>query len=184
MKIEHISNLEDKFLNWIKLSCKNLYTYIEGHWCLDHFEGCVASFKFVCPNQAEILKQHRQLSMSVRCTIENNVEVGVKPSKTYQSFIATAGGHRELSFIEKDVKNYITREVHDISELDDAKEFGKILMLIKEKNHNFFSNLNLRLISQLRLLFGLMQEAELLVSILEMLFQSIPLTIQTDNLLF
>ncbi|RYR68465.1 hypothetical protein Ahy_A03g014956 [Arachis hypogaea] len=34
-------------LCWIKLSSNNLYTYIEGCWCSDHFEGCVASFTSV-----------------------------------------------------------------------------------------------------------------------------------------
>ncbi|RYR14598.1 hypothetical protein Ahy_B04g071225 [Arachis hypogaea] len=44
-----------------------------------------------CPNQAEMLKQHRELSMSVRHTIENNEEAGIIPSKSYQSFVAAAG---------------------------------------------------------------------------------------------
>ncbi|RYR50969.1 hypothetical protein Ahy_A06g026030 [Arachis hypogaea] len=57
-----------------------------------------------------MLKQHRELSMFVCRTIENNEEAGIRPSKTYQSFVAAAGGHRELNFIEKDVRNYITRE--------------------------------------------------------------------------
>ncbi|RYR31198.1 hypothetical protein Ahy_B01g055992 [Arachis hypogaea] len=61
-----------------------------------------------CPTQAEMLKQHRELSMSVRRTIENNEEAGIRPSKTYQSFVAAAGGHRELNFIEKDVRIGIT----------------------------------------------------------------------------
>ncbi|RYR22168.1 hypothetical protein Ahy_B03g067445 [Arachis hypogaea] len=54
-----------------------------------------------CP--AEMFKQHRDLSMFVRCTIENNAKARIRPSKTYQSFVAVAGGHLELSFIEKDV---------------------------------------------------------------------------------
>ncbi|RYR54062.1 hypothetical protein Ahy_A06g029315 [Arachis hypogaea] len=49
-----------------------------------------------------MLKQHRELSMSIRRTIENNEEAGIRLSKTYQSFVAAAGGHRELNFIEKD----------------------------------------------------------------------------------
>ncbi|RYR47852.1 hypothetical protein Ahy_A07g033826 [Arachis hypogaea] len=56
-----------------------------------------------CPDQAQMLKQHRELSMSVRRTIKNNEK-------------AAAGGHRELNFIEKDVRNYITREVRNASE--------------------------------------------------------------------
>ncbi|RYQ96349.1 hypothetical protein Ahy_B08g092080 [Arachis hypogaea] len=68
---------------------------------------------------------------------------GIRPSKTYQSFVAAAGSHRELSFIKKDVRNYITKEVRNISEQDDAKEFGKYLLRMKEKNQNFFFELNL-----------------------------------------
>ncbi|RYR42525.1 hypothetical protein Ahy_A08g038993 [Arachis hypogaea] len=85
---------------------------------LDHSHPCY-------PSKAEMLKQHRELSMSIRRTIENNEEAGIRPSKTYQSFVAAAGGHRELNFIEKDVMNYITREVRNVSEQEDAKEFGK-----------------------------------------------------------
>ncbi|RYR11798.1 hypothetical protein Ahy_B04g069315 [Arachis hypogaea] len=82
--------------------------------------------------------------MSVHRTIENNEEVGIRPSKTYQSFVAATGGHSELNFIEKDVRNYITREVRNILELEDAKEFGKYLLRMKEKNQNFFFELELK----------------------------------------
>ncbi|RYR68761.1 hypothetical protein Ahy_A03g015232 [Arachis hypogaea] len=90
-----------------------------------------------------MLKQHRQLSMSVQRTTENNEKVEIRTSKTYQSFVAAVGGHHELSFIEKDMKNYIIREVQNISELEDAKKFGKYLLRMKEKNHNFFFTLEL-----------------------------------------
>ncbi|RYQ90263.1 hypothetical protein Ahy_B09g096450 isoform K [Arachis hypogaea] len=85
---------------------------------LNHSHPC-------CPERVEMLKQHRELSMFVRRTIEIHEKAGIRPSKTYQSFVAAAGSHRELGFIEKDVRNYITREVRNISEEDDAKEFGK-----------------------------------------------------------
>ncbi|RYR34820.1 hypothetical protein Ahy_A10g049871 [Arachis hypogaea] len=67
---------------------------------------------------AEILKKYRELSMFVRHTIENNKEARIIPSKTYQSFVAASRGHHELN-----VRNYITREVWNISKQDDAKEF-------------------------------------------------------------
>ncbi|RYQ95397.1 hypothetical protein Ahy_B08g090679 [Arachis hypogaea] len=77
-----------------------------------------------------MLKQHRELNMFVHCTIENNEKAGIRPSKIYQSFVAAAGSHRELSFIEKDVRNYITREVWNVSEQDDAKEFSKYFSVL------------------------------------------------------
>ncbi|RYQ94767.1 hypothetical protein Ahy_B08g089695 [Arachis hypogaea] len=82
---------------------KDVGAWIISKVVLDHSHPC-------CPSKAEMLKQHRELSMSIRRTIENNEEAGIRPSKTYQSFVVAAGGHRELNFIEKDVKNYITRE--------------------------------------------------------------------------
>ncbi|RYR23645.1 hypothetical protein Ahy_B03g068839 [Arachis hypogaea] len=100
-----------------------------------------------------MLKQHRELSMSIRRTIENNEEAGIRPSKTYQSFVAAAGGHRELNFIEKDVRNYITREVRNVSEQEDAKEFGKYLLRMKEKNPNFFFELQLEEDQSIKLAF-------------------------------
>ncbi|RYR24671.1 hypothetical protein Ahy_B02g058186 [Arachis hypogaea] len=85
---------------------KDVGAWIISKVVLDHSHPC-------CPSKAEMLKQHRKLSMSIRRTIENNEEAGIRPSKTYQSFVAAAGGHRELNFIEKDVRNYITREVRN-----------------------------------------------------------------------
>ncbi|RYQ83514.1 hypothetical protein Ahy_B10g102223 [Arachis hypogaea] len=106
-----------------------------------------------CPDQAQMLKQHRELSMSVRRTIENNEEAGIRPNKTFQSFVAVAGGHRELNFIKKDVRNYITREVRNVFEQEDAKEFGKYLLRMKEKNQNFFFELELEDDQSIKLAF-------------------------------
>ncbi|RYR58918.1 hypothetical protein Ahy_A05g024777 [Arachis hypogaea] len=73
---------------------KDVGAWIISKVVLHHSHPC-------CPTQAEMLKQHRELSMSVRHTIQNNEEAGIRPSKTYQSFVVAAGGHRELNFIEK-----------------------------------------------------------------------------------
>ncbi|RYR56938.1 hypothetical protein Ahy_A05g022674 [Arachis hypogaea] len=67
---------------------KDVGAWIISKVVLDHSHPC-------CPSKAEMLKQHRELSMSIRHTIENNEEASIRPSKTYQSFVATAGGHRE-----------------------------------------------------------------------------------------
>ncbi|RYR38245.1 hypothetical protein Ahy_A09g043221 [Arachis hypogaea] len=100
-----------------------------------------------------MLKQHRELSMSVRRTIENNEEAGIRPRKIFQSFVAAVGGHHELNFVEKDVRNYITREVRNVLEQEDAKEFGKYLLRMKEKNQNFFFELELEDDQSIKLAF-------------------------------
>ncbi|RYR72703.1 hypothetical protein Ahy_A02g006926 isoform E [Arachis hypogaea] len=75
-----------------------------------------------------MLKQHRELSMSIR-------------------------RRRELNFIEKDVRNYISREVRNVSEQEDAKEFGKYFLRMKEKNQNFFFELELEEDQSIKLAF-------------------------------
>ncbi|RYR57281.1 hypothetical protein Ahy_A05g023004 [Arachis hypogaea] len=74
---------------------------------LNHSHPC-------CPDRAEILKQHREISMFVRRMVENNEKIGIRPSKIYPSFIATVDNHHELSFIKKDMRNYITRKVRNV----------------------------------------------------------------------
>ncbi|QHO23519.1 Protein FAR1-RELATED SEQUENCE [Arachis hypogaea] len=125
---------------------KDVGAWIISKVVLDHSHPC-------CPSKVEMLKQHRELSMFIRRTIENNEEASIRPSKTYQSFVAAAGGHRELNFIEKDVRNYITREVRNVSEQEDAKEFRKYLLRMKEKNQNFFFELELEEDQSIKLAF-------------------------------
>ncbi|RYR58997.1 hypothetical protein Ahy_A05g024849 [Arachis hypogaea] len=108
VKIQDISNSKDKFLSRHKLSSQDLRTHIEG-LVVNHSHPC-------CLDQAEMLKQHRELNMFAHCTIETNEEAEIRSSKTYQSFVVAAGIHRKLSVIEKDVRNYITRKVWNIFE--------------------------------------------------------------------
>ncbi|XP_015935308.1 protein FAR1-RELATED SEQUENCE 5-like [Arachis duranensis] len=111
---------------------------------------------------------------------KNNEEVGIRPSKTFQSFVVAAGGHRELNFIKKDVRNYITREVQNISEQDDAKGFGKYLLRMKKKNQNFFFELEIEDNQSIKLGFWAdTRSIAAFESISEMLFHSTPPTIQT-----
>ncbi|RYR11571.1 hypothetical protein Ahy_B04g069078 [Arachis hypogaea] len=56
---------------------------------LNHSHPC-------CPDRIEMLKQHNELSMLVRRTIENNEKAEIRPNKIYQSLIAVVGGHHEL----------------------------------------------------------------------------------------
>ncbi|RYR54462.1 hypothetical protein Ahy_A06g029744 [Arachis hypogaea] len=91
-----------------------------------------------CPDQAEMLKQHWELSMSCVAPLKPTR----KPESDRAKLTNHLWHHRELGFIEKDVRNYIIREVRNIFEEDDAKEFGKYLVIMKEKSQNFFFELN------------------------------------------
>ncbi|XP_072062173.1 protein FAR1-RELATED SEQUENCE 5-like [Arachis hypogaea] len=94
-----------------------------------------------CPKRAEMVKQHRELSMFVHRTIEIHEEAGIRPSKTYQSFVAAAGSHRKLGFIEKDVRNYITREAFwaDARSMAAFEYFGDVVSFDTTYNTNRYN---------------------------------------------
>ncbi|RYR30969.1 hypothetical protein Ahy_B01g055762 [Arachis hypogaea] len=52
---------------------------------------------------------NRQLSMHLKDLIQQNDQAGIRPSKTYQALANVAGGPANLTFIEKDVRNYISQ---------------------------------------------------------------------------
>ncbi|QHO18816.1 Transposon protein [Arachis hypogaea] len=93
---EPLSVVDDQFVPKVRMT----FTTLEdaGKVCRNYAKAAERE-----NGNLKYLKQHRKLSMSIRCTIENNEEAGIRASKTYQSFVAAAGGHRELNFIEKDI---------------------------------------------------------------------------------
>ncbi|RYR41290.1 hypothetical protein Ahy_A08g037703 [Arachis hypogaea] len=88
---------------------KDVGAWIISKVMLHHSHPC-------CPTQIEMLKQHRELSMS-------------------------------------DVRYYITREVRNVLEQEDVKKFGKYLLRMKEKNQNFFFELELEDDQSIKLAF-------------------------------
>ncbi|RYQ94891.1 hypothetical protein Ahy_B08g089846 [Arachis hypogaea] len=110
VEIQNISNSEDKPFSRIKLSSQNLCAHNERRRSLDNFQRCFESF-------TPLLSRPCRDALTIQ---------GAKH--------IPAGNPQELSFIEKDVRNYITQEVRNVSEQDDAKEFRKYLLRMKEKN--------------------------------------------------
>ncbi|RYR04866.1 hypothetical protein Ahy_B06g084665 [Arachis hypogaea] len=115
---------------------KDVGAWIISKVVLDHSHPC-------CPSKAEMLKQHRELSMSIHHTIENNEEPVSDQAKPTNHLLRLPG----------DVRNYITREVWNVSKQEDAKEFGKYFLRMKEKNPNFFFELELEEDQSIKLAF-------------------------------
>ncbi|XP_057729976.1 protein FAR-RED IMPAIRED RESPONSE 1-like [Arachis stenosperma] len=60
---------------------------------------------------------------------------------------------KAASFSTRDVRNYITREVRNVLEQEDVKKFEKYLLRMKEKNQNFFFELELEDDQSIKLAF-------------------------------
>ncbi|RYQ96843.1 hypothetical protein Ahy_B08g092738 [Arachis hypogaea] len=104
---------------------KDVGAWIISKVVLHHSHPC-------CPTQAEVLKQHRELSMSIRRTIENNEEAGIRPSKTYQSFVAATGDLYE----DRHIWVPIYQDHHFWAEMRSTQR--------SESMHSFFNKFNIR----------------------------------------
>ncbi|KAI5417602.1 hypothetical protein KIW84_042274 [Lathyrus oleraceus] len=63
------------------------------------------------------------MNLHVRRTIQINDVVGVRINKTFHSLVKYAGGHENIPFCEKDVRNYINKECHAIGKEDLHDDF-------------------------------------------------------------
>ncbi|KAL4371695.1 hypothetical protein AHAS_Ahas06G0191500 [Arachis hypogaea] len=76
--------------------------------------------------------------MHVKDLIQQNDQAGIRLSKTYQALANTASGLANLTFTEKDVRNYISRHLCISGDETDPKELLTHFSQMKELNPNFF----------------------------------------------
>ncbi|RYQ92367.1 hypothetical protein Ahy_B09g098571 [Arachis hypogaea] len=54
----------------------------------------------------------RELTMHAKCVIQDNDEASIRPNKTYLTLANEVGGSSNLGYLEKDVRNFITSNLH------------------------------------------------------------------------
>ncbi|RYQ80018.1 hypothetical protein Ahy_Scaffold1g106709 isoform C [Arachis hypogaea] len=98
---------------------------------LKHTHPCSAK-------QAMHYIEYRELTMHVKCVIQNNDEAGIRPNKTYLALPNEVGGSSNLGYSEKDVRNFITSNLRCADRNTDVKEMISYFMRMKDINSNFF----------------------------------------------
>lgn len=83
------------------------------------------------------------MNLHVRRTIQINDDVGVRINKTFQSLVKDAGGHENIAFCEKDVRNYINKERRTIGKEGDDKALISYFCKMREQNTDFFYDIDL-----------------------------------------
>ncbi|RYR04765.1 hypothetical protein Ahy_B06g084538 [Arachis hypogaea] len=82
--------------------------------------------------------EYRELTMHAKCVITDNNEAGIRPNNTYLALTNAVGGSSNLSFSEKNVRNYITSKLRCADDNADFKEMMNYFVRMKEINPNFF----------------------------------------------
>jgi hypothetical protein len=78
------------------------------------------------------------MNLHIRKTIEVNDDAGVTINKTFQSLVKDAGGHENIPFCERDVRNYINKERRAIGKEGDDHDLLSYFSQMREQNTNFF----------------------------------------------
>ncbi|XP_016164396.1 protein FAR-RED IMPAIRED RESPONSE 1-like [Arachis ipaensis] len=82
--------------------------------------------------------EYRKLTMHAKCVITDNDEAQIRPNKTYLALANEVGGSSNLGFSEKDVRNYITRNLRYSDDNEDFQGMMNYFVRMKEINPNFF----------------------------------------------
>ncbi|CAL5202796.1 unnamed protein product [Lathyrus oleraceus] len=95
------------------------------------------------PIKAILFKANKKMNLHVRRTIQINDDVRVRMNKTFQSLVKDAGGHENIPFCEKDVRNYINKECRAIGKEGDGKTLISYFCKMREQNTYFFYDIDL-----------------------------------------
>ncbi|CAK8571773.1 unnamed protein product [Lathyrus sativus] len=88
----------------------------DGLWYIKKFEANHSHE--TSTTKARLFKANKKMNLHVRRTIQINDDAGVRINKTFQSLVKDAGGHENIPFCEKDVRNYINKEHRAIGKED------------------------------------------------------------------
>ncbi|XP_073223414.1 protein FAR1-RELATED SEQUENCE 5-like [Cicer arietinum] len=62
------------------------------------------------PTKARLFKANKKMNLHVKRTIQINDDAGMRINKIFQSLVKDAGGHENVPFCERDVRNYVNKE--------------------------------------------------------------------------
>ncbi|RYR54478.1 hypothetical protein Ahy_A06g029765 [Arachis hypogaea] len=130
MRVKRITTAGCKVRMYVMLDRHNdnwLVTKLE----LKHTHACSAE-------QVVHYSEYRELTMHAKCVIQNNDVAGIRPNKTYLALANEIGGSSKLGYSEKDVRNFITRNLCCADVNEDVKEMIRYFMRMRDINPNFF----------------------------------------------
>jgi hypothetical protein len=107
----------------------------------------------VSPSKAKYFRCHKKLNAHVKRKLEQLDDAGVRMSKSYKALAIEAGGYENLSFGEKDCRNYINKVRNELLGEGDAEALRNYLMRMQQKNDRFFYVIDLDEESRLKNVF-------------------------------
>ncbi|KAK9206151.1 hypothetical protein WN943_016424 [Citrus x changshan-huyou] len=154
-KAKSLSNHPFKLQPTSKTNCK---AKVRATTCLDR-KWEVRSITYEhnhelnTPSKARFLKTNRVMKLFVPRKLDLNDQAGIRPNESFNSLVVEAGGHENLTFLEKDCRNHL----HKVRRLrlgdGDASAVLDYFLKMQNGNSNFFYMVDLDEDARLKNLF-------------------------------
>ncbi|KAA8539947.1 hypothetical protein F0562_026639 [Nyssa sinensis] len=113
---------------------------------LDHNHG-------LSPGKARFYRCNRVMRPYVKRKLEMNDKAGIRMNKSYNACVVEAGGHENMTFLEKDCRNYIEKVRRLQLGQGDAAAVQDYFLKMQADNANFFYAMDLDEEARLKNLF-------------------------------
>jgi len=97
----------------------------------------------ISPQKSRLIRGNRKVNMHARQTVDINDETSVRINKSFRSLICEAGGYDNITFIERDVRNYIGKQRRSLCNDGDDQALLRHFSQMRELNNNFFFDIDM-----------------------------------------
>ncbi|XP_031250325.1 protein FAR-RED IMPAIRED RESPONSE 1-like [Pistacia vera] len=95
------------------------------------------------PTKTRYFRSNRGIQPYVKRRLKVNDRVGIRPNKNFNSMLVEAGGPENLTFLQKDYRNYIEKVRRLRLGAGDAYAIQKYFLKMQKDNANFFYMMDL-----------------------------------------
>ncbi|KAJ3676162.1 hypothetical protein LUZ60_003574 [Juncus effusus] len=129
----------------------NLLRDVSGKW---HMSSVILKHNHVfTPGNSKYYESHRVVNESVKRQLILNDKVGIRTYKTYESLQIQAGGYENLTYLEKDLHNLMSRWRNSQNAEGDAMAMFNYFKRMTDDNSDFFYDMDLDENNRLRNVF-------------------------------
>jgi len=113
----------------------------DGKW---HIRNVVMEHSHdISPIESRLISGNRKVNIHARQTVDINDEAGVRINKSYRSLVCEARGYENVSFIERDVRNYIAHKRRQLCKDGDGQALLRHFSHMREINNDFFFEIDM-----------------------------------------
>ncbi|KAJ3692024.1 hypothetical protein LUZ60_012374 [Juncus effusus] len=119
----------------------NLVRDLDGKWEISSI--CLEHNHVFTPRHDNFYRRNRIVSESIKRQLILNDKAGIRLYKTYESLQIQAGGYENLTYLEKDLRNLMSRWRHSENAEGDAMAMFSYFKRMTDDNSDFYYDMDL-----------------------------------------